>query len=85
MPGLHIGAARARADISDTALRHRDPQENAPVQTLPPPLDRLRLPAIVAPKFLTSTPDLVVAACRSGLLGAFPRSTTGPATASRPG
>ena len=42
------------------------------MQTLPPPLDRLRLPAIVAPKFLTSTPDLVVAACRSGLLGAFP-------------
>lgn len=40
--------------------------------TLPKPLDRLRLPVIVAPMFLTSTPDLVVAACKSGLLGAVP-------------
>lgn len=40
--------------------------------TLPKPLDRLRLPAIVAPMFLTSTPDLVVAACKSGLMGAVP-------------
>lgn len=39
---------------------------------LPRPLDRLRLPAIVAPMFLTSNPDLVVAACSSGLLGALP-------------
>ena len=40
--------------------------------TLPKPLDRLRLPVIVAPMFLTSAPDLVVAACQSGLLGALP-------------
>ena len=40
--------------------------------TLPAPLDRLRLPIVVAPMFLTSTTDLVVAACRNGLLGAFP-------------
>lgn len=40
--------------------------------TLPKPLDRLRLPVIVAPMFLTSSPDLVVAACQSGLLGALP-------------
>jgi nitronate monooxygenase len=33
---------------------------------------RLRLPAIAAPMFLTSGPDLVVEACRSGLLGTFP-------------
>jgi nitronate monooxygenase len=39
-----------------------------------PPLlnDRLRLPAIVAPLFLASGPDLVVETCRSGLLGTFP-------------
>lgn len=47
--------------------------------------DRLRgglaLPAIAAPMFLTSGPDLVVEACRSGVLGTFPalnqRSTDG--------
>jgi nitronate monooxygenase len=32
----------------------------------------LRVPAIVAPMFLISGPDLVVEACRSGLLGTFP-------------
>ncbi|NTE68211.1 nitronate monooxygenase [Agrobacterium tumefaciens] len=39
---------------------------------LPRPLDRLRLPALVAPMFLTSNPDLVVAACSAGLLAALP-------------
>jgi nitronate monooxygenase len=34
--------------------------------------NRLRLPAIVAPLFLASGPDLVVETCRSGLLGTFP-------------
>jgi len=33
---------------------------------------RLTLPAIVAPMFLTSGPDLVVETCRSGLAGTFP-------------
>ena len=33
---------------------------------------RLRIPAIAAPMFLTSGPDLVVEVCRSGLLGTFP-------------
>ena len=33
---------------------------------------RLKLPAIVAPMFLTSGPDLVVEVCRSGLVGTFP-------------
>jgi NAD(P)H-dependent flavin oxidoreductase YrpB (nitropropane dioxygenase family) len=34
--------------------------------------NRLRLPAIAAPMFLTSGPDLVVEVCRSGVLGTFP-------------
>jgi nitronate monooxygenase len=42
---------------------------------------RLRLPAIAAPMFLTSGPDLVVEVCRSGLIGTFPalnqRTTAG--------
>jgi nitronate monooxygenase len=32
----------------------------------------LRLPVVVAPMFLVSGPDLVVAACRSGVIGSFP-------------
>lgn len=34
--------------------------------------DRLRLPVIVAPMFLVSGPELVIASCRSGLVGTFP-------------
>jgi len=33
---------------------------------------RMALPAIVAPMFLVSGPELVVAACRAGVIGAFP-------------
>ncbi len=36
------------------------------------PFETLKLPAIAAPMFLTSGPDLVVECCRSGVLGAFP-------------
>ncbi len=32
----------------------------------------LRLPVVVAPMFLISGPEMVVAACRSGVIGAFP-------------
>jgi nitronate monooxygenase len=44
--------------------------------TFPDPLarfrDRLGLPLIAAPMFLVSGVDLVVAACRNGVIGAFP-------------
>lgn len=42
--------------------------------TLPPafPRDRLRAPAIAAPMFLVSGPDLVVETCRGGIVGTFP-------------
>jgi nitronate monooxygenase len=33
---------------------------------------RLKLPLIAAPMFLVSGPDLVIAACRAGVVGAFP-------------
>jgi nitronate monooxygenase len=35
-------------------------------------VERLRLPVIAAPMLRVSGPDLVVAACRSGVIGAFP-------------
>lgn len=39
---------------------------------LPPVLQNLRIPVIGAPMFLVSNPDLVVAQCSSGIVGAFP-------------
>jgi len=42
---------------------------NSPTITL---VERLRLPVVAAPMFLVSGPDLVVAAARAGILGAFP-------------
>ncbi|PTX04103.1 NAD(P)H-dependent flavin oxidoreductase [Pararhodobacter aggregans] len=48
---------------------------------IPAALSPLRLPAIAAPMFLTSGPDLVVETCRGGVVGSFPalnqRSTQG--------
>ena len=35
-------------------------------------LENLRLPVIVAPMFLVSGPELVIASCKSGLIGSFP-------------
>ena len=41
--------------------------------TIPAALRRnLALPAIAAPMFLVSGPELVIAACRAGLIGSFP-------------
>jgi nitronate monooxygenase len=42
------------------------------VSTPPALAGRLAIPAIVAPMFLVSGPDLVVECCRAGLLGTFP-------------
>ncbi len=35
-------------------------------------MPRLNLPLIAAPMFRVSGPDLVIAACRAGVIGAFP-------------
>jgi len=41
--------------------------------SLPPSIsNRLKIPAIVAPLFLVSGPELVIAACKSGVVGSFP-------------
>lgn len=39
---------------------------------IPAQLHGLRLPAVAAPMFLASGPDLVVETCKAGLLGTFP-------------
>ena len=46
--------------------------------TLIPPLDRLRLPAIGAPLFIVSNPDLVIAQCSAGIVGSFPALNARP-------
>jgi nitronate monooxygenase len=40
--------------------------------------DRLALPVIGAPMFIVSHPDLVLAQCRSGIIGAFPALNARP-------
>mgnify|MGYP001263270146 CR=1 FL=1 len=46
---------------------------------IPASLNRnLRLPVICAPMFIVSNPDLVVAQCRSGVIGAFPALNARP-------
>lgn len=35
-------------------------------------LSRLRIPVVAAPMFLISSPELVIAACNSGVIGSFP-------------
>lgn len=39
---------------------------------LPPIFDTLRVPAVGAPLFIISNPDLVIAQCKAGMTGAFP-------------
>ena len=47
--------------------------------TLPAGLsERLRIPVIGAPLFIISNPDLVLAQCTSGIVGAFPALNARP-------
>jgi nitronate monooxygenase len=42
-------------------------------------MSRMALPALGAPMFIVSTPDLVIAQCTSGVIGAFPALNAGSA------
>ncbi len=42
--------------------------------------ERLRLPVIGAPLFIVSNPDLVIAQCKAGIVGAFPALNARPAS-----
>jgi nitronate monooxygenase len=48
--------------------------------SLPPILQRLRLPVIAAPMFIVSNPKLVIAQCTSGIVGSFPALNARPAS-----
>lgn len=47
---------------------------------LPAPFVSLRLPVIAAPMFIVSTPHLVIAQMRSGIVGSFPALNARPAS-----
>lgn len=42
------------------------------MKSLPAPLNQTSLPAIAAPMFLVSEPDLVIECCKNGVVGTFP-------------
>src|ERR1700712_2643172 len=44
------------------------------------PDGRLRIPAIGAPLFIVSNPDLVIAQCKAGIVGSFPALNARPAS-----
>ncbi|WP_028970849.1 NAD(P)H-dependent flavin oxidoreductase [Sphingomonas sp. URHD0057] len=48
--------------------------------SLPPLLQKLRIPVIGAPMFIVSTPKLVIAQCTSGIVGSFPALNARPAS-----
>ena len=43
-------------------------------------VDRLSLPVIGAPMFIASTPELVIAQCKAGIVGSFPALNARPAS-----
>jgi nitronate monooxygenase len=47
--------------------------------SLPPILQRLRIPVIGSPLFIVSNPKLVIAQCTSGIVGSFPSLNARPA------
>jgi nitronate monooxygenase len=46
--------------------------------SLPPVLQRLRIPVIGAPMFIVSNPNLVIAQCTAGVVGSFPALNARP-------
>ena len=48
--------------------------------SVPPILQRLRLPVVGAPLFIISNPKLVIAQCTSGIIGSFPALNARPAS-----
>ena len=47
--------------------------------SLPPIVQKLRIPVIGSPMFIVSTPQLVIAQCTSGIVGSFPALNARPA------
>ncbi len=67
------GSAGAGGQTAPLAARHRkaDPMIDDPSR-LPAALRGLRIPVVGAPLFIVSSPDLVIAQCKAGIVGSFP-------------
>jgi len=50
------------------------------MMALPPQFSRLRLPVIGSPLFIVSSPELVIAQCKAGIVGTFPALNARPAS-----
>ena len=48
--------------------------------SLPALFDKLSVPVVGAPMFIVSTPDLVIAQCKAGIVGSFPALNARPAS-----
>lgn len=48
--------------------------------SIPTPLQNLRLPVIASPMFIVSTPALVIAQCKAGIVGSFPALNARPSS-----
>ncbi|NWG52756.1 MAG: nitronate monooxygenase [Hydrogenophilaceae bacterium] len=46
--------------------------------SLPPVLQKLRIPVVGSPLFIISQPDLVIAQCKAGIVGSFPALNARP-------
>ncbi|QHE87100.1 NAD(P)H-dependent flavin oxidoreductase [Hydrogenophaga sp. BPS33] len=52
----------------------------APARSLPPVLKNLKFPVIGSPMFIISTPALVIAQCKAGVVGSMPALNARPAS-----
>jgi nitronate monooxygenase len=85
-----IGASADSVCGGGVSSRRRTPHHLAAAAEMEMPVilpailrDHLRLPLIGSPMFLVSTPNLVIAQCTSGIVGAFPSLNARPQSALR--
>ena len=84
---LH-GARRSRRcpSVPYLVVGHNDAGGPRTVMPIPAMLERsLRLPVVGAPMFIVSTPALVLAQCKAGIVGSFPALNARPAASSMSG
>jgi nitronate monooxygenase len=67
--------------MSLSPLRASTLTEGKKFMSLPPVLQKLRIPVVGAPLFIISNPDLVIAQCKAGVVGSFPALNARPAPA----
>jgi nitronate monooxygenase len=78
---LAIGPALVNSDVGAGLMAWHGLAKTRPGNAdmaLPARLQGLILPAMAAPMFLISTPDLVIAQCKAGIVGSFPALNARP-------